>query len=240
MGTGGALYLLVLLLNFPMVLTGPRDVYAAQGKPAAQAGAAEPFGQDAFGTHSAAAEVELQKGISLTSQGRFAEAIPHLRAAQGRVREEYAAAFNLALCYVATGQDKPAIRLLTELRESGHNTANLHDLMAQAYAGTGQEVEALRSLEQALALEPNNEKLYVYVEDAATGHQNYKLALKILDLSLQRMPNSARLHYERGVLLSMLDEFDSGKKDFDAADAGWRRSRSAPAEPVPLRRRRGR
>ena len=186
---------------------------------AAQAGAAaaEPFGQDVFGTQSASSEVELQKGISLTSQGRFAEAIPHLRAAQGRVREEYAAAFNLALCDVATGQDKPAIRILTELRESGHNTANLHDLLAQAYAGTGQEVEALTSLKQALALEPNNEKLYLYVEDAATGHQNYELALKILDLSLQKMPNSARLHYERGVLLSMLDDFDSGRKDFDAA-----------------------
>src|SRR5579872_4118781 len=52
------------------------------------------------------AEVELQKGIALTRGGKFQEAIPHLLAAQGQVTSELAASFNLALCYVATGQFK--------------------------------------------------------------------------------------------------------------------------------------
>ena len=55
------------------------------------------------------AEEELQKGTALTRAGLFAEAIPHLRAALGRVSNEYAARFNLSLSLVATGQPKLAI-----------------------------------------------------------------------------------------------------------------------------------
>src|SRR5262244_3633387 len=59
------------------------------------------------------AEEELQKGTALTRAGLFAEAIPHLRAAQGRVSNDYAARFNLSLCLVAASQPKQAIPILT-------------------------------------------------------------------------------------------------------------------------------
>ncbi|MBN9615137.1 MAG: hypothetical protein J0G35_06135, partial [Acidobacteriales bacterium] len=44
-----------------------------------------------------AAETALQKGIALTRQGRFEEAIAPLLQARGKVAEEYASEFNLAL-----------------------------------------------------------------------------------------------------------------------------------------------
>ena len=50
------------------------------------------------------AETELQLGIALTQRGSFGEAIPHFLAAKGRVSDEYAVEFNLALCYTGTGQ----------------------------------------------------------------------------------------------------------------------------------------
>lgn len=203
---------LLLGLACALVLTGFGEVHAAQ----VEAVSTGSSGRSAANI-DAPAEAELQQGISLTSQGQFTGAIPHLKAALGKVHEAYAAGFNLALCYVATGQDEPAIQLLTGLRESGYDTANLHDLLAQAYAGGGKDQEALKSLARAAELDPANEKLYLYVEDAASGRQNYELALKILDIALQKKPASARLHYERGALLSMLDEFDTGRKDFDAA-----------------------
>src|ERR1700722_3530062 len=43
-------------------------------------------------------ESELRTGIALTRQGMLAQAIPHLRAASGHVKDGYAAEFNLALC----------------------------------------------------------------------------------------------------------------------------------------------
>ncbi len=159
------------------------------------------------------AEEELQKGTALTRSGEFAEAIPHLLAARGRVANEYAAGFNLALCYVANGDSKKAIPLLTELRQA-HEDAEVENLLAQAYIGTGQADEALAALQKAAKISPENEKLYLYMAEACTQHQDFALALKAVNIGLRNLPNSARLHYERGVILSDLDQSDRAKDDF--------------------------
>ncbi len=82
-----------------------------------------------------AAEAELQKGIALTRGGKFNEAIPHFLAAQGQVRDANALSFNLALCYVGTGQYPPAIALLNELRSKGLSSANVENLSDPVIAG---------------------------------------------------------------------------------------------------------
>src|SRR5438128_2136996 len=73
------------------------------------------------------AEAELQTGTALTRRGAFAEAIPHLVAARGQVANEYAASFNLALCYVGTRQFGRAIEILSGLRNSGHANADVQN-----------------------------------------------------------------------------------------------------------------
>ena len=75
------------------------------------------------------AEEELLKGTALTRAGLFAEAIPHLRAALGRVSNEYAARFNLSLSLVATGQPKLAIPILTALRDAGHDNVEVNNVL---------------------------------------------------------------------------------------------------------------
>ncbi len=166
--------------------------------------------------HFPAPEAELQTGISLTHDGHFSEAIPHLLAAQGRVPEDYAASFDLALCYVATGHSDDAIQILTKLTGSEHD-ADVYNLLAQAYVGNAKSKEALDSLQKAAALTPQNEKLYLLVADACMGSQNYALGLQVVDLGLRHLPDSARLHYQRGMFLSLIDQFDSGKNDFELA-----------------------
>jgi tetratricopeptide (TPR) repeat protein len=163
------------------------------------------------------AEEELKKGTALTRAGLFAEAIPHLRAALGHVSNEYAAEFNLSLSLVATGQSKLAIPILTDLRAAGHDNVDVNNLLSQAYVGDGQSHKALEALQRASKLAPENEKLYLYVADACMDKQEYALGLQVADLGLDHLPNSAQLHYQRGMFLVLLDEFDTGKKDFDQA-----------------------
>jgi predicted Zn-dependent protease len=160
-------------------------------------------------------EKELQSGTALTRQGQFSEAIPHLLAARGHVTNEYAADFNLALCYVATGQPKLAIPVLDELRANGHDNADVNNLLAQAYIGDSQNQKAFEALQRAASFAPTNEKLYIFVADACTSKQAYALGLQIADLGLKNLPNSARLHFERAMFLSLSDQFDSAKNDFD-------------------------
>ena len=162
-------------------------------------------------------EQELEIGTALTREGHFVDAIPHLLAAHGRVANEYAAGFNLALCYVATNQPELAISILTELRDSGHDNAEVNNLLAQAYIGDSQNQKAFEALQRAASFAPANEKLYMFVADACTGKQAYALGLKITDLGLKNLPNSARLHFERAMFLSLLDEFDKAKPDFELA-----------------------
>jgi tetratricopeptide (TPR) repeat protein len=165
----------------------------------------------------ASAEAELQKGTAFTRQGAFIEAIPHLLASRGRVANDYAANFNLALCYVATGQSQRAIPILTDLRASGHDNAEVNNLLAQAYVGDSQDQKVLDATRRASGLSPANEKLYMFVADACMAKQNYVLGLQIVDLGLNHVPNSARLHFERAMFLSSLDQFDIARNDFELA-----------------------
>ncbi len=162
-------------------------------------------------------EAELRTGIELTRRGLFSEAIPHFLAAEGHVSDEYAAKFNLALCYVGTAQFAQAIRILIMLRSSGHSDASVENLLAQAYMGGDQPEAAFEALQRAVALAPKNEKLYLLTADACAERQDYALGLRAVDLALRQLPDSARLHYHRGYFLSMLDEFDDAKPEFDLA-----------------------
>jgi tetratricopeptide (TPR) repeat protein len=62
-----------------------------------------------------------------------------------------------------------------------------------------------------------NEKLYIFVADACTSKENYALGLQVADFGLSRIPGSARLHFQRAMFLSSLDQFDNAKKDFELA-----------------------
>jgi len=163
------------------------------------------------------AEAELSEGIRLTRQGRFHDAIPHLLAAQGHVSNGFAADFNLALCYVATGQDQAAIPILHSVLSTGHATASAYNLLAQAQIGASQPEEAFKTFERAVALDPKNEKLYLFLADSCMDHKSYDLGVRFIDLGLRHLPDSARLHYRRGILLSFLDQPDNARQDLKLA-----------------------
>jgi len=167
---------------------------------------------------NAEADSALQLGIALTRRGLFTDAIPHFLKAKGRVSDDYALEFNLALCYVGTAQFQKALPVLTNLRESSHQGAGVENLLAQAYAGDDQVDQAFDALHKAEALAPNDEKLYLFVAEAFQNRQSYSVSLRVVELGLQHLPNSARLHYERGYLLSLLDDYDAAKKDYRRAD----------------------
>lgn len=164
-----------------------------------------------------APESELQTGIALTQQGHFSDAIPHLRAAQGQVADEYTASFDLALCYVGTNQFGQALQLLEELKESGNSTAAVNNLLTQAYIDSGQPQKAIPSFQEAAKQTPLDEKLYLLIADACMDHQSYELGSNVLELGLKNLPHSASLHYEQGVFLTLLDQVEQAKFQYDAA-----------------------
>jgi tetratricopeptide (TPR) repeat protein len=166
------------------------------------------------GGDNSPAEAELQKGISLTQSGKFQEAIAHFLTARGQVANDYALNFNLALCYVATGQSRAAIAVLNELRRDGHENADVENLLAQALLGNHEPDEAFAAVERASRITPKDEKLYIFVAEACQDGGYADVGLKVTELGLGHLPRSARLVFEHGMLLVQLDRMDEAKQDF--------------------------
>jgi len=173
--------------------------------------------QNSVSTEMSHAREELRRGTTLTREGRFREAIPHLEAARAQLGGEYALEFNLSLCYLGVGEYAKAIRMLDGLRQHGHENADVENLLAQVYIGSGQERDALAAVERAAMISPKNEKLFAFVADACRDTRDFELGLRVIDIGLRDLSQSARLHYERAVFLSDLDRFDSAKPDFELA-----------------------
>lgn len=168
-------------------------------------------------SQSPKAESELQKGIALSKLGHFEEAIPHFLAARGHVSDEYAASFNLALCYFGTNQFNQAIEVLNSLKNQGRSTPAVNNLLAQTYVAIAQPEKALTAFRDAVQETPLDEKLYLFIADACMDQSSYDLGLEIVNVGLQHLPHSARLHYERGAFWTFENEPDAAASDYEVA-----------------------
>ena len=173
--------------------------------------------QTAAGENPSSAKDELQIGTSLTRHGKLTEAIPHLLAARAAGADPYASSMNLAICYIGSGRYKEAISGIEELHASEHNTASMHNLLAQAYLGDGQPGRAWEAFLAASELTPNDEKLYAFMADACTDQRDFDMGLRAMDAGLRHLPDSARLHYERGLFLAQLGRLEVAKPEWDLA-----------------------
>lgn len=162
-------------------------------------------------------EAELQTGISLTRSGHFSEAISHFLFARGHVSDEFAAEFNLALCYVGVGEFPKAISILAGLRSGNHENASVENLLSQAYEGNEQPKEAFEAFQKAVDFTPKDEKVYLLIAAAFSKKRDYVRHLRVLESGLQNLPDSARLHYELGYVLWQLGESGLAQPEFERA-----------------------
>jgi len=173
--------------------------------------------QPQIGSLNETADAGIQTGISLTRQGRFKEAIPYLKTAREQGDHSFALEFDLSLCYVGTEQYGPAVEILSKLSAANPRNANVFSLLAQAYVGSDKIDDAVRALHTAAALSPKNEKLYLLLADACMERSQYSLGLDVANLGLKNLPRSPGLLYQRGMFLTLLDQFDTGKLDLERA-----------------------
>ncbi len=202
---------LVSILFAALTVSAPCPLAWGQAVPQGSFGGSGqvPAGADAQ------AEQALQRGIALAQQGHFEEAIPFFLRARGRVSNEYAASFDLALCYVSTSKFGDAIPILQELGKTQNMKAEVYSLLAQAFLGVGKESEASDAFQKAISLDPKNEKLYLFVADACMESHSYEFGMKVLEEGLRNSPQSPRLHYVKGIFYSFLNEPDKSEDELE-------------------------
>ena len=159
------------------------------------------------------AESDLQTAIAFTRRGEFQRAIPLFLAARGRVAVPFALEFNLALCYVGTRQFPQAIRILSRI-DGGKRSGDVKNLLTQALVGDHQQEAALKTLQEAAKISPRNERLYLLVSQACLDEGLYDLGLHVLDVGMRNLADSPRLHFQRGLMYSQLDEADLANREF--------------------------
>jgi predicted Zn-dependent protease len=159
--------------------------------------------------------VELQSGIDLTRHGRFQEAIGHFLAARSSLHDSFPLEFNLALCYVATREFKPAIQILSQLDETPAHQAEISDLLAQAYIGDHERKAAMDSFQRAAQSAPTSEKLYLHVAEACFDEAQYDDGLQVVTTGLSHLPDSPRLLFERAMFRTQTERMELAREDFE-------------------------
>jgi tetratricopeptide (TPR) repeat protein len=156
-------------------------------------------------------------GLALAQHELFAEAIPYFELVRQSFPDSYDAGFNLANCYVQAKQFPKAIEVLRALKEGGHKTAELDNLLGEAYEGNQQVDEAIEALREATLIAPEDENNYIDLSALCIDHEAFDLGLEVLNVGLHYRPQSDRLVFQRGLLYAMQGHFDLADQDFQLA-----------------------
>ncbi len=170
-----------------------------------------------FDARSAPLRAQFQLALALAQHDHFAQATPFFEAVENKYPDSYDAGFNLATCYVETKQFTQAAALLLRLKNAGHKTAELDNLLAEAYEGTNQLQPAIDALREATQLAPQDENNYIDLAALCTDHDAFDLGLEIIEVGLHYNPQSDRLIFQRGILHAMKNQFDLADQDFQLA-----------------------
>ncbi len=162
--------------------------------------------------------LQFQLGLILAEREHAAQAIPYFEAVRSRYPDSYDAGFNLAVCYVQSKQPAKAIDILTALKKSGHNTAELNNLLGEAYEAAGQLQPAIDALREATRLDPQDESNYLDLAALCTDHDALDLGLEIIEVGLHYKPDSDRLVFQRGILHALKNQFELADQDFQLAN----------------------
>ena len=163
------------------------------------------------------AKAQFSLGLGLAEHDLFAEAIPYFELVRQSFPDSYDASFNLANCYVQAKQYPQAIEILVALKDHGHKTAELDNLLAEAYENNHQINEAIEALREATLIAPEDENNYIDLSALCIDHEAFDLGLEVLNVGLHYRPESDRLVFQRGLLHAMQGHFDLADTDFQLA-----------------------
>jgi Tfp pilus assembly protein PilF len=104
---------------------------------------------------SAAAQTQLDAGVSLARSGNYGEAAAAFRRALAADPRSLAARFNLGVAFVAQGRLDAAVAAFRDALEMAPDVAALHVNLGAALKRRGDLDQAILSYERAAALEPS-------------------------------------------------------------------------------------
>ena len=117
-------------------------------------------------TQLSAVNLVERLGVAYANAGRFEQAIGYLKQIHpGDMTPDVK--FETGFTYLQLKDYKPAVDLLTELKESDPHYTSLYPYLGQALVAENQLEDALKVLQEGLGVDQYNEKLWAYAADIA-------------------------------------------------------------------------
>jgi tetratricopeptide (TPR) repeat protein len=156
--------------------------------------------------------------------GKLAEATPFLEQAQRINPSSYDNGYDLSLAYVLTGRLADARQLIRQLLQQ-KNSAELHNLLAEAEERDGKFVEAANEYQTAAQMDPSESNLFDWGSELLL-HRTLDPAVEVFKKAIERFPNSSRLAVGLGIAYYSRGNYDDAVKsliraaDLSPADPG--------------------
>ncbi|HEV2494681.1 MAG TPA: tetratricopeptide repeat protein [Terriglobia bacterium] len=142
--------------------------------------------------------------------GNLRAAIPYLEEAERQDPSAYENGYDLALAYEQTNQMKSAQRLIQQMLER-KDTAELHNLLAEADERTGDFVTAANEYERAAHMDPSESNLFDWGSELLL-HHTLDPAIQVFSQGVEHYPDSSRLAVGLGLAFFLRGSYDDAVK----------------------------
>jgi tetratricopeptide (TPR) repeat protein len=170
-------------------------------------------------------DAQYQLASFYLQQGKLQEALPYLRRARAIDPADYASGHDLALALLELKQLDEARTLILQMI-AAHDTAELHNLLANVSERGGNLLAAAEEYQRAAHMDPTEEHLFDWGDNLLQLHA-YDEAAQVFTAGLERHPDSARLHVGLGIA-----QYSRGAHE-QAVTSFCRAADLAPSDPRP-------
>jgi len=151
-------------------------------------------------------------GAAYAHNSKVAKAIPYLEKAQRLNPTAYDNGYDLSLAYFITGRLKDARDSVQSLIKL-HDTAELHNLLAQIEEKDGNFVAAVNQFETAAHMDPSESNLFDWAGELLL-HRTLDPAVEVFKQATERYPQSPRLMVGLGMAYYARGNYDDAVKAF--------------------------
>lgn len=166
-------------------------------------------------THPGDFAANHQLGEFYIHVGQLASAIPYLEKAYCVDPSHYVNAYDLALAYFES-RNYTAARAQLRSMIQRQDTAELHDLLAEAEEKLGNYVEAANEYEKAAHMDPTEHHIFDWGVELLL-HRTIEPATEVFQQGVARYPRSPKLWIGLGIALYSRGRYDDAVKAFAQA-----------------------
>ena len=191
-------------LNFAIPINAAKPLLAQPGRLTPLAAAKQPADmEDWLRKHPTTAgqatyDLWLRGGMGLYADGRYQEALEHLRAALALDPSPYPAHCCLGTTYVKLRRYQEALEAYKQAIRLKPDLAEAHLGLGMAYGLLGRYQEALEEHKQAIRLKPDYAEAHMNLGVAYVGLRRYQEALEAEKQAIRLKPDFAEAHMNLG------------------------------------------